>query len=100
MNAAQIAAAVAAITPIVRALVLEAEQTNASGEEKHAAVADGTERIYRMLQGTGGIREIKDVPWEIVGPIVVPVAGGLISALVGLFNRLWGKVWSLVSGDD
>jgi len=100
MNGQLIAAAIAAFTPIVRALIVEAEHTGKGGAEKHAAVSEGAERIYRLLQSQGTIKELRDVPWEVVGPVVVPVAGGLISIVVGLLNRLFGKVWGLLSRKD
>ncbi len=100
MTGSQIAAAIAAFTPIVRALIIEAEQTGKSGSEKHAAVAEGSEQIYRALQGAGGIREIRGIPWEAIAPIIVPVTGGLISIVVGIFNKLFGPIWDFITGDD
>tara|TARA_Y100001938_G_C8052920_1_gene412847 strand:- start:502 stop:816 length:315 start_codon:yes stop_codon:yes gene_type:complete len=102
MSGAAVAAAIAAFTPIVRALVLEAEQTGRSGEEKHAAVSDAAEQIYKTLQNHGGIKEIRDVPWDLVGPVVIPVTGGLIAIIVGLFNKIFGRVWDFIAdfGDD
>lgn len=88
--------------PLLKALILEAEQTGKPGPEKHAAVAEGAEQLYRVIQDSGSIREIQEVPWELVAPIVVgatgaavTAAGGLIRVIVGMFNRLLGKVWSL-----
>lgn len=93
MNAVQ---AAAIFMPMVKALMLEAEGTGASGTAKREAVAEASAKLYRTLQASGGIKEIRGVPWELVAPILVPAADGLISVLAGMFNRLVGKVWSFV----
>ena len=93
MNAVQ---AAATFLPLVKALMLEAETTGASGTAKREAVAEASEKLYRNLQAGGGIKEIRGVPWELIAPIVVPAADGLISVLAGLFNRLVGKVWTFI----
>ncbi len=98
MNGEQIARAVAAFMPLLKILITEAEGTGATGREKHEAVSGAAESLYRGLQQQGGIREIKEVPWEIVAPLLVPFSTGLISILVGLWNRLWGKAWGALMG--
>lgn len=90
MNAVQ---AAATFLPMVKALMLEAEATGASGTAKREAVAEAAERLYRQMQGS--IKELRSVPWELVAPIVVPAADGLISVLAGMFNRLLGRVWTI-----
>ena len=102
MSGQVIAAAIAAFTPIVRALIIEAENTGGSGAAKHAAVASGSEEIYKLLQEHGSIKEIRGVPWEAVAPAIIPVAGGIISIVVSIFNSLWGKVWGFFTdeGDE
>lgn len=89
-------AAVAAFLPLVRALMLEAETTGASGAEKHAAVSEGAEALYRGLQEHGGIKEIRAVSWDAVAPFLVPAATGLISILAQVFNRIFGKTWRFI----
>lgn len=87
--------AAAVFMPMVRALMVEAESTGAKGQEKLAAVSEGAEKLYRTLQETGRVKEIKDVPWELVAPILVPVVDGVVGVLVKMFNRLMGKIWPL-----
>ena len=41
-----VANAVAAFLPLLRALVLEAEASGQNGAEKHAAVAEASEKMY------------------------------------------------------
>lgn len=95
--------AIAVFMPLLRALVLEAEASGKSGEEKQAAVAEAAEKMYKLAQESGSIKELKYVPWVLIAPFVVPAANGLISIVVGMFNKLWGKVWSFISryvGED
>lgn len=91
MNALE---AAAKFMPMVTALMKEAESTGATGSAKREAVAEAAEKLYRKLQADGGIRELKAVQWELVAPIVVPAADGLISIVATMFNRLMGRVWS------
>lgn len=88
MSGADIAKAVSIIVPIVAAFTKVAEESGASGEEKHAAVAASVEEVYKNLQSSGSVKEIKDVPWALVAPLVVPIGVGIISACVTLFNKL------------
>ena len=93
--------AIATFLPLLRALVLEAEASGKSGPEKHAAVSQAAEQLYRL--GQGQIKELRYVPWALIAPFVVPATGGVISIVVDLFNKLWGKVWAFISkyvGDD
>lgn len=97
MDTQQIAGAIGVFTPFIRALMVEAERTGASGPAKHEAVVAGAEQLYGSLQGS--IKELKGVPWVALAPIVAP----LVSILVTLFNRLLGKLWvwatDLLDGD-
>lgn len=88
--------AAAIFLPLVTALMREAEATGMSGQRKHEAVSLAAEQAYRQLQQGNTVKELKGVPWELVAPIVVPVTGGLISILAGMFNRLMGKIWSFI----
>lgn len=100
---ANVANAVAAFLPLLRALILEAEASGQGGAEKHAAVSEASEKMYRIAQESGSIKELKYVPWALVAPIIVPAVDGLIDIIVNMFNRLWGKVWSFITkhmGDD
>ena len=90
-----VAEAVAIFAPVVRALVIEAEASGRSGPEKHAAVAEGSERLYRLLQNS--VKELRGVPWELIEPIVVGAADSLISVLVSVFNTLLGRAWGWLS---
>lgn len=97
----RLGAALAAFTPVLRALILAAEETGASGSQKKEAVEKAAEQLYQGLQGS--VKEFRGVPWEVIGPVVTEAGVGLIDVLVGLFNTLWGKVWAwfsdLVDGD-
>tara|TARA_Y100001963_G_scaffold101588_1_gene139752 strand:+ start:1476 stop:1835 length:360 start_codon:yes stop_codon:yes gene_type:complete len=93
--------AIAIFLPIVRALIIEAEASGRNGPEKHAAVAEAAEKAYGVLQGS--VKELRIVPWVLISPLVVPATGSLITVVVGVLNKLWGKVWSFVTkylGDD
>ena len=85
--------AASVIMPLVTAFMAEAERTGQPGPQKREAVALAVERAYKNLQATRSVKEINDVPWELVAPIVSPAAGGLISLLASMFNKLWGKIW-------
>ena len=92
---AAITNAIAVFLPILRALMIEAEASGKSGPEKQEAVAEGAEAAYRALQQS--VKELRFVPWAIVGPLLVPAADSMLSVLVGVFNKLWGKVWAFVN---
>ena len=103
VSGSAVANAVAAFMPLLRALVLEAEASGKSGPEKHAAVAEASENLYRLAQDSGSIKELKYVPWALVSPLIVPATGSIIAIVVSLFNKLWGKVWAFISkyvGDE
>ena len=95
VSGSNITQAIAVFMPILRALIIEAEASGKGGAEKHAAVAEAAEQAYIALQGS--IKELRFVPWMLVSPILVPATGGIITVLVGVFNKLWGKIWSFVS---
>jgi len=87
--------AIAVFMPIVRALIIEAEASGKSGPEKHAAVSEAAEKAYRVLQGS--VKELRVVPWLLISPILVPATDGFITVIVGVLNKLWGKVWGFIS---
>tara|TARA_R100000742_G_C4248228_1_gene66852 strand:+ start:410 stop:754 length:345 start_codon:yes stop_codon:yes gene_type:complete len=95
VSSSNITNAIAVFMPILRALIIEAEASGKSGAEKHDAVAEGAEKAYRVLQGS--IKELRMVPWMLVSPILVPATDGIITVLVGVFNKLFGKVWNFIS---
>lgn len=95
VSSSNITNAIAVFMPILRALIIEAEASGKSGAEKHAAVTEGAEKAYRVLQES--IKELRVVPWMLVSPILVPATDGIITVLVGVFNSLFGKVWSFIS---
>ncbi len=88
MSGAQIAQAVTLMLPIVDGLIRLAESTGASGVEKHQAVASAAEAAFNALQASGKVRELDGLDWAMIEPIVVPVAGGLISIIVSILNSL------------
>lgn len=89
----EIAAAAAVIIPLVAAFIEAAEGSGASSEDKHKAVASAAEGAYVALQNSGGVKEVKDVPWELIAPIILPVATGMISIIVGFFKSI-GRFFS------
>lgn len=89
----EITTAAAVILPLVAAFIESAEGSTASSGDKHQAVATASEAAYKALQGSGGVKEVKDVPWELVAPLVVPMATGMISIIVGFFKSI-GKFFS------
>lgn len=91
----KIAAAIVAFTPVLKALILAAEESGAPGAKKKEAVEQAAESVYAALQGS--VKELRVVPWETIGPIVTQASVGLIDVLVTLFNSLWGKVWGWFS---
>lgn len=84
----EIAVAATIILPLVSAFIESAESSVASSTEKHQAVVTASEAAYGALRSSGGVKEIRDVPWELVAPLVVPVATGLISIIVGFFKSI------------
>lgn len=86
--------AAAMFLPIVKALVVEAEAAGGSGAAKHAAVTAAARVQYAAAQAA--IKELRSVPWELVEPLIVPIENGMITAIVTLFNTLFGKVWAFV----
>lgn len=95
-NGVQVANAVVAFMPLLKAIILEAEDSEREGPEKRAAAADAAEKLYNVVRDSGSIKELRYVPWALVGPILVPATNGLIDILVGLFNTLWGKAWGFL----
>lgn len=92
-QSSDLAKAVSIIMPLASAFIELAEESGASGEQKHAAVSEQLEVTYRNLQNTNSIKEIKDVPWELIAPLVIPVGTGIISVIVSLFNKV-GRFFS------
>ena len=86
--------ALAIFLPLVRTLVLEAEGSGAGGKEKHDAVANAARVLYTSLQKS--VKELRDVPWEVMEPLILAPAVGLIDVVVSMLNSLWGKVWSFM----
>ena len=99
-TSSDLAKAVIIIMPIASAFIEMAEESGASGEQKHAAVSEQLEVTYRNLQNTNSIKEIKDVPWELIAPIIIPVGTGIISVIVTLFNRIGRFFKGLFESED
>lgn len=95
-----IAKAISVIMPIAKAFIEMAEEGGGSGKDKHAAVSSELEAMYRNMQETKSIKEINDIPWELIAPIIIPIGAGLISGIVSLFNSLGRFVRSLFSRDN
>jgi len=95
-----IAKAISIIMPIASAFIELAEASGASGKDKHAAVSEQLETTYKNLQQTKSIKEINDVPWELIAPLVIPVGTGIISLIVALYNKVGKFFKSLFSGDE
>ena len=99
-NSTDIANAIGVIMPIAKAFIEIAESTGASGAEKHQVVSENLETIYGTMQKSGSIKEIRDVPWELIAPVVVPAGTGLISLIVIAFNKLGHFIKGLFSDED
>lgn len=87
-SGADVAKILEIVMPLVKAFTKAAEDSSATGPEKHAVVADQVKKSYEALQKSGKVKEVDGVPWELVAELVVPVTGGLISLLVEGFNKL------------
>lgn len=99
VTTAAIGLAVAAFRPYLEQLIQVAEGTGKPGPEKRAAVSAEAKALYEHLASSGAIKELRAVPWPLVEPIVVGTAqagAGLVAAIVGLFNRLLGKLWGRI----
>lgn len=96
VSSRSIAIAVEVFGPFLRALILQAESTGATGEEKRKAVAEAAKALWVSLGESGTVKELKGIPWELVEPILIGTASsnGLITVIVNLFNALLGKIWS------
>lgn len=90
-----IAIAVGVFGPFLQSVILQAESTGATGEQKHKAVAAAARALWIQLGESGAIKELRGIPWELVEPILIGNGnqGGLITIIVGLFNSLLGKIW-------
>lgn len=97
---AKTATAISAFLPLLKALILTAEEagkpSGATGDQKHAAVVEGSEALWGLLQGS--MRELRDVPWSSVEALITPMSSGLISIIIGIWNSLLGRVWGFVTG--
>lgn len=101
MGQVNVAGAVVGFTPFVKLLMLDAEGTPASGAEKHAAVAQSAQMLYKVVQDSGTVPAFTGVPWELVAPIVIGVEEGalsLITTLAQQANHLLGKLWGKLFG--
>ena len=96
MDQEKVAKAVAGFTPLLEALILTAEKTGVDGDKKREAVAEGAEMLWATLQSS--VKETRAIPWAAVQPIIAPAVGGLIDAIVAIFNRAVGHVWGWLDG--
>lgn len=75
------------LTPFVRRFVLEMDGAPVSGVQKRDAVLDLVGTIYEGARRTGaltGVKEVKDVPWASLAPLV----GMLIDAICTIWTRV------------
>ena len=84
-------AQLAPLVPLIRAFVIEAESTGASGTEKRDAVVAAVEAMWPELQAR--IKELRGLDFEDVAPYVETIAGGVVA----VFNSVFGQVWEFVS---
>lgn len=102
MEQDKLAKVIAGFAPLLEALILTAERTGADGETKRQAVTEGAEMLWGSLQGS--VKEIRGIPWATVAPIIAPAVGGLIDAIVSIFNKAVGHIWGwfgdLLGTDD
>lgn len=95
-----IAIAVSVFGPFLQAIILQAESTGATGEQKHKAVSDAARALWVQLGESGVVKELRGIPWEFVEPILIGTGtqGGLITIIVQLFNALLGRIWGAMGG--
>ncbi|HZR80375.1 MAG TPA: hypothetical protein VFD92_04685 [Candidatus Binatia bacterium] len=72
----------AALAPIVSQFVKEVEHTDASSEEKKAAVMGLTETVYRGAQALGtldGVKELRGVDFSTLAPLFAILVDGVVA---------------------
>ena len=84
-------AQLAPLVPLIRAFVIEAESTGASGTEKRDAVVAAIEAMWPELQAR--IKELRGLDFDDIAPYVETIAGGVVA----VFNSVFGQVWQFVS---
>lgn len=72
------------VLPLVMSLIKSFEHTDAPGPDKKVVVVDQLKTAYEVLRSSGSIKEIKDVPWESIEPIVAPLIDSLVSGIKSL----------------
>jgi hypothetical protein len=77
------------ILPLIQSLVKGAEESSAPGTAKKNVVAEQLKSAYELLQATGSVKEIKNVPWEAIEMIVLPLIDLVVSGwnALGFFNK-------------
>ena len=78
------------LLPFVRAFVIEAEGSGASGAEKRQAVENALEAIWEALQAQ--FKELRPYDFDDYRPYLLIAIDGLVS----LFDSIFGKVWGFV----
>lgn len=76
------------VTPIVGVLIKLAEELGGTGEAKKAAVSTAIADTYIALQATGKVKELNNVPYEAVAPLLVPATSGLIDIIVAVVKKI------------
>jgi len=78
------------LIPFVRAFIIEAEGSGASGAEKRQAVENALEAMWEGLQEQ--FKELRPYDFDDYRPYLYIAIDGLVS----LFDSLFGKIWSFV----
>ena len=75
------------LTPFVSRFITAMDRAVASNEQKRKAVIDMVGAVYEGARRTGaldGVREVRDVPWSLLEPLV----GLLVDSICSVYGRL------------
>lgn len=79
---------IAALMPTIASMCAVAAESESTGDEKRAAVMQALAETYGVLQQHGGIKEIKDLPWDSISGVVESVVTITVSLsrALGIFK--------------
>jgi hypothetical protein len=85
------------LTPFVSRFVKVMDTAVASNEQKRQAVIDLVGTVYEGARRTGaldGVKEVRDVPWASLAPLV----GLLVDSICSVFGRIGLRTQPPVAG--
>lgn len=85
------------LTPFVSRFVTTLDKAVASNEQKRKAVLDLVGTVYEGARRTGaldGVREVRDVPWSSLEPLV----GLLVDSICSVYGRIGLRTQPTVPG--